>query len=162
MLTSYLKNKVKGYTLSLNTLIVLLIGSVILLIIIVAIYFTVVPTIKDLILQQEKTGKKIPNTLPSISGIAIIRYLNRFKSSLGIKTIFYLLLGIFIALMLILAVKSFSDKAKEGNVEIRDIERKVNCPKKCLGSENYNECYEECIKGNENAKTQQNRSEGSS
>ncbi len=162
MLNNHLKSKGKGYTLPLNILIILLIGSIVLLIIIVAIYFTVVPAIKDLITQQEKTGNKIPTALPSISGIVIARYLNRLKSSLSIKTIFYLLLGIFIALMLILAVKSFSDKAKEGNVEIRDVERKVDCPKKCLGSENYNECYEECIRGSENAKTQQNQSEGSS
>ncbi len=141
------KRKKKGFSLSLSTLVMIIIAAISVFILIFSVYYVLTSSSKDALETEKKVYDQIKDALPFFSGLLVFYIAkNKKRGFFALKTIFYLLLCMLIAMMLILLVLKAKEKAKNPGIEIDNPSLKIKCSQECALDANYKSCFENCIK----------------
>ena len=153
-LISHFNKHLKGFSISISTLIVLLISVVVVFILIFAVSYIVKSTSQDMDTTETNVGKNIISSLPLIGGLIFTVRKNK-KGSFALSRLFYLLLAILVVTVMILLVLKIKSHSNIGtNVESPSL--KITCSEKCALSIDYNTCYRTCLNNKEVTKNGKN------
>jgi len=141
------KNKKKGFSMPLSILVTMIIAAIFVFILIFVVYHIVTSSSDDTLNTEKNVYDQIKSSLPFLSGFLIFPiFRNRKRGSFALKTLFYLLLGIFIATILVLTVIKIKDKGENPGVNINNPSIKLKCSQECALNSNYESCFDNCIK----------------